>query len=61
MDTSSQHPVDLEQPVDDVIEQRAEVPPPPLELGGVELPLEADPADAAEQIIEVDTDEEEQV
>jgi hypothetical protein len=44
----SQEPFGLEQPLEDVLEQRQEVPPPP-DPADVEPPLEADPADVMEQ------------
>jgi hypothetical protein len=47
---SREDPPGLEQPPDDVLEQRQEVPPPALDPAGVELPLEADPADVVEQL-----------
>jgi hypothetical protein len=46
---SREDPPGLEQPPDDVLEQREEVPRPAPDPVAVELPLEADPADVAEQ------------
>jgi hypothetical protein len=60
MNASPQDPVGLEQPVEDVVEQRAEVPPEPPEPAGAELPLEADAADAAEQLVEAGVDDEDE-
>jgi hypothetical protein len=52
----------VEEPVDDVVEQHQEAVPEPEEERGPDLPeevpLEADPADAAEQAREVETDDE---
>jgi hypothetical protein len=55
---------DREEPVDDVVEQQQSVPPAGIEesdepeLPG-RIPLEADPADAAEQAREVRLDDDE--
>ena len=54
----SEDAVGLEQPDNDVFEQRLDVPPPPPELAEAQLPLEADQADAVEQIDEVEVDDE---
>jgi hypothetical protein len=48
----------LEQPDNDVFEQRLDVSPPGPELAEAQLPLEADQADAVEQIDEVEVDDE---
>jgi hypothetical protein len=52
---------DLGQPAPDIAEQRREVTeedrPGPLPADGVDLPLDADEADAMEQYREVETDE----
>jgi hypothetical protein len=47
---SREDPPGLEQPPDDVLEQREEVPPAAPHPAGVEVPLEANPADVAEQL-----------
>jgi hypothetical protein len=60
MTLSPEDPVALEQPADDVFEQRREVSPEAPEVTEAELPLEADPADAADQLAEAGLDEDEQ-
>lgn len=59
-ETSWDSSQDIEAPTDDAIEQRQPLPgedDEPAQSVGFELPDEADEADAAEQHLEVETDE----
>jgi hypothetical protein len=56
MTSSFEDPVGLEQPADDVAEQRRDVEPPPIDPDQMALPLDADPVDAVEQREEVPGD-----
>jgi hypothetical protein len=56
MTSSFEDPVGLEQPENDVFEQRLDVEPAPIDPAQMSLPLEADPADALEQLEEVPED-----
>ncbi|HEV7974708.1 hypothetical protein [Amycolatopsis sp.] len=56
MTSSFEDPVGLEQPADDVFEQRLEVEPAPIDPAQLALPLEANAVDAVEQREEVPED-----
>jgi hypothetical protein len=56
MTSSFEDPVGLEQPANDVFDQRLDQEPAPIDPDQMALPLEADPVDAVAQREEVPED-----